>query len=471
MRSHLLFQDKVSILDYFNKHGLLVSPEALDIILARSLGDMIPRLISEDIVSAGYVDEKTVKSILVGKTSTPSENFEVYIPDVRVRSSVDDFRNHFVSKYTKLKKIISTSSSMRGSTDIRSVKKTSGEVKFVGMVSTVEKTKNGHKRIVVEDLEDSVSVILMKSKNLADELILQDEVIGIVGNVSTGQGEAVIFANEIIRPDIPFRMIDETSREPVYVASISDIHVGSKTFRRDDFRKMISWLKSSSDEAQNLKYLVLSGDVVDGIGVYPSQEDDLEIMNPFEQYAKLGEYLSEIPEDITVFVMPGNHDSVRLAEPQPVFSQRIAQSLGRNITLLPNPSTLHLEGKNVLVYHGMSLNDMVELVPGANFETIGKAIEEILKRRHLAPKYGGKTPLIPSPVDYHVIEEVPDIFITGHVHSHALGNYRGVRYVNSSTWQSQTEYQKMMNFSPNPSRLTMFDLNSRTTIVKKFGVD
>jgi DNA polymerase II small subunit len=467
----LLFQDKASILEYFTKHGLLVSPEALDMILSRSLGDLIPRLISEDIVSVGYVDEKAVKKIMTGTIKPQPSDFEVSIPDLKVNSSVDDFRNHFVSKYTKLSRIIATSSSMRGTTDIRSVKKAAGEVKFVGMVSSVDRTKNGHKRIVVEDLEDSISVILMKGKNLADELILQDEVIGIVGSVSNGMGEPVIFANEIIRPDIPFRMIDETSREPVYVASLSDIHVGSKTFRKDDFRRMISWIKSSSGEAANLKYLILSGDVVDGIGVYPSQEDDLEIMNPFEQYAKLGEYLSEIPEDISVFVMPGNHDSVRLAEPQPVFSQKIASSLGRNVNLIPNPYTLHLEGKNVLVYHGMSLNDMVELVPGANFETIGKAIEEILKRRHLAPKYGGKTPLIPSPVDYHVIEEVPDIFITGHVHSHALGNYRGVRYVNSSTWQSQTEYQKMMNFSPNPSRLTMFDLYSRTTIVKKFGED
>lgn len=467
----MLFQDKVSILEYFTKHGLLVSPEALDMILNRSLGDLIPRLISDDVVNAGYVDEKIVKSILIGKKKPQTSDFEVYMPDVKVKSSVDDFRNHFVSKYTKLSKIIATSSSMRGTTDIGSVKKTAGEVKFVGMVSSVDKTKNGHKRLVVEDLEDSIGVILMKGKNLADELILQDEVIGIVGNVSSGQGEPVIFANEIVRPDIPFRMIDETPREPIFVASLSDIHVGSKTFRKDDFRRMISWIKSSSDEAKNLKYLVLSGDIVDGIGVYPSQEDDLEIVNPFEQYAKLGEYLSEIPEDIEVYVMPGNHDSVRLAEPQPVFSQKIADSMGRDVKLLPNPATLHLEGKNILVYHGMSLNDMVELVPGANFETIGKAIEEILKRRHLAPKYGGKTPLVPSPVDYHVIEEVPDIFITGHVHSHAIGNYRGVRYVNSSTWQSQTDYQKMMNFSPNPSILTMFDLNSRTTIVKKFGED
>lgn len=208
--------------------------------------------------------------------------------------------------------------------------------------------------------------------------------------------------------------------------------------------------------------------MVDGIGVYPGQDNDLEILNPYEQYMKLNDYVSEIPRDIHVFIMPGNHDIVRLAEPQPVLPERLRNDFPGNVTFLPNPFNLKLEGKRILLYHGMSLNDMVELIPGLNFDTIGKAVEEILKRRHLAPRYGGKTPLVPGPEDYHVIEEVPDIFITGHVHSHAMGNYRGVRYVNSSTWQNQTDYQKMMNFSPNPSMLTMFDLNSRNYFAKDF---
>ncbi len=463
----MLFQDKPRILQYFNEHGILVSPEALQVILDRSMGDLIPKMLSPEILQAGYIDEGTVRKLLRGDTGVKDQDFEVYFPDIRVNSSVEDFRQMFVSKYTKLKKIVMASSTMRGSVDIKKAKLSIGEVKVIGMVSSVDVTRNGHKRLVIEDMEESVQAILMKDRN-ADELILQDEVIGVVGSVSRGKGDPVIFVKEIIRPDIPYRMMDETKREPVYVASLSDIHVGSKTFRKDDFRAMINWIKSSREEAENLKYLILSGDVVDGIGVYPGQDEDLEILNPLEQYAKLGEYLVEVPEDIHVFVMPGNHDSVRLAEPQPLFSEKIRSLFGRNVTLIPNPYNLRIDRKNILIYHGMSLNDMVELVPGANFETIGKAIDEILKRRHLAPKYGGKTPLIPSKNDYHVIEEVPDIFITGHIHSHYLGNYKGVRYVNSSTWQSQTDYQKMMNFAPNPSKLTLFDLYSKSTIIKDF---
>lgn len=463
-----LFRDKVSILEYFQSHGILISPQALEIILQRSMGGLIPKLVSDKVAASGYIDEKTVRMLLRGEAKTEKMNFEVYLPDIKVNSSVEDFRKMFVSRYEKLRKIVSLSGSLRGSTDIRTAKKTYGEVKIIGMVSSVDVTKNGHKRILLEDMEDSIQAILMKDRGLSNELILQDEVIGVIGSVSRGPGEPVLFPNEIVRPDIPYRTLDESSKDPVFVASLSDIHVGSKTFRKDDFRRLINWVKESREEAEHLKYLILSGDVVDGIGVYPGQEEDLEIINPMEQYARLGEYLNEIPEDITVFVMPGNHDVVRLAEPQPYFSGKLREIFPENAIMLPNPYNLKLEGRNVLLYHGMSLNDMIELVPGANYSSIGKAIEEILKRRHLAPKYGGKTPLIPSPNDYHVIEEVPDIFITGHIHSHYLGNYRGVRYVNSSTWQSQTEYQKMMNFSPNPSIMTMFDLHSRTTVIKNF---
>ncbi len=466
-----IYQDKASILEFFTSRGILLSPGALDMILDRNLGGLIKTMLSDDILDSGYISEKEIKKLMNDTTRDVSRNFEVYIPDVVRNSSAEDFRGYFVNRYEKLRKIISTSAAMRGTLDIKTAKKTQGEVKVVGMISSVSVTKNGHKRMTIEDLEDHMDVILMKGKKSFDEVLLEDEVVGIVGSVSSGKGDRVLFANEIVRPDIPFRVVDEGGADPCYVASLSDIHVGSKTFRKDDFRKMVSWIKSSSEDSQQLKYMILSGDVVDGIGVYPGQENDLELLNPVEQYGMLAELISDIPSDVKIFLMPGNHDVVRLPEPQPKFPDKITAMFPENVVMLPNPYTLHIEKKSVLIYHGMSLNDMVELIPGANFDTIGKAVEELLRRRHLAPKYGGKTPLVPSMEDRHVIEEVPDIFITGHVHSHAVGNYRGVRYVNSSTWQSQTDYQKMMNFSPNPSMLTLFDLNSRGIRIMDFKKD
>ncbi len=466
-----VYGDRSEILAFFKTHGLLVEKGALDLILEKNLGSMINRLLSKEILDAGYLTASQVKNALNITPPSSDRNYEVYLPNVSFKASAEDFRGYFQSRYEKMKKLISASSAMRGTIDIKTLKRPgfdSREVKIVGMVAESSKTRNGHKKLLVEDLEDSIDVIMMKGKKSFDEVILEDEVIGIVGGLSSRSGNYVIFANEIIRPDIPFRVIDEQKTEPVFVGSISDIHVGSKTFRKSDFSRLIKWIKTSDKGAENLKYLVLSGDVVDGIGVYPGQDLDLEVIDPKEQYLLLSEFVNQIPEDISVFITPGNHDIVRLAEPQPILPEELKPHFNSNVVFLPNPYNLVLENKNILVYHGMSLNDMVELIPGMNFTTIGKAVEELLRRRHLAPKYGGKTPLIPSGNDYHVIETVPDIFITGHVHSHAIGDYNGVRYVNSSTWQSQTDYQKMMNFSPNPSMLTLFDLKSRTTIINDF---
>ncbi len=462
-----LIEDRKRVLVYFQEKGIMVTKTALDLILDSSMGELLPKMVTQEVLDAGYLTENDVLK-LIRKPERRKMDFEVYIPDIKAHSSVEDFQEMFTDRYERLKKIIVQSAEMRGTYTIKSAKKTQGKVKIVGMVSEVSTTKNGHKRLLLEDLDDSLIVFLLKGKGMNNELILEDEVLGVVGSISNTGKDPVLFADEVIRPDIPYKMIDEQKKDPVFVASLSDIHVGSKTFRETDFMKMVSWIKSSSEEASQLKYLILSGDVVDGIGVYPGQDKDLEILNPYEQYEKLAEYVNIIPEDVNIFIMPGNHDIVRLAEPQPVFSQKIKNFFNDNVTLLPNPYNLVLENKNVLVYHGMSLNDMIELVPGASYASVGSSIEELLKRRHLAPVYGGKTPIIPSKRDYHVIEQVPDIFITGHIHSFSQGNYRGVRYINASTWQSQTDYQKMMNFSPNPSIMTLFDLNSKTQIIKDF---
>ncbi len=461
-------REKERILEFFHSNGILVAPDALNRIIENNLGPMIRSLLTSEVLDSGYLTEKQILSVLVDSNKTRNPYFEVDYSNLKVKSSAEDFRKYFSDRYEKLKKIILLSSHMRGSLPISKAKRTPGKLKVVGMVSETSVTSNGHRKLLVEDLEDSIQVIIMKKNAIFSELFLPDEVIGIVGSVSSGKGDPVIFADEIVRPDIPNRVVQFEESAPVFVGSISDIHVGSKTFRKDDFRSMIHWLNGGSEESKQLKYLILSGDVVDGIGIYPSQENDLEILNPLEQYSALAELISGIPEDVKVFIMPGNHDTVRLAEPQPCLPEALKKELPDNAFLIPNPCTLTLEKRKVLVYHGMSLNDLVELIPGMNYSTIGDAVKELLKRRHLAPRYGGKTPLIPSAIDYHVIEEVPDVFITGHVHSHAMGEYKSVRYVNSSTWQSQTDYQRMMNFSPNPSILTLFDLNSLNVVKKDF---
>ena len=473
--SSTLFDNREKIISFFQGKGILLDPKALELMIEKSMGSSIVSLYNQEISERGYIEVKDVLRLISKPQKREASLEEIDFSEIKANSSVDDFRRVFVSRYEKLKKIVVTSGKLREVSSISAVKRMpKGYVKIVGMISDITETKNGHKKFRIEDTEDFMDVIIMNKNSLSKELLLNDEVIGVIGSKpeassDRGKSEPVIFANEIIRPDIPDRMIDYTGREPEYVGSISDIHAGSKTFLRDSYSRMIQWIKNSEDESANLKHLILSGDVIDGIGVYPGQENDLEIINPYEQYEYLAEFVNEIPEDIKVYIMPGNHDTVRLAEPQPAFNGKIRDMFSSNVRFLPNPYNLVLNKKNITVYHGMALNDLIELIPGGSMDSVGSAIELMLKRRYMGSSYGGRTPIVPSQVDYHVMEQVPDIFITGHIHGHYTGNYRGVRYVNSSTWQSQTEYQKMMNYSPEPSILTLFDLNSMSVIKKDFS--
>ncbi|MHB1662668.1 MAG: OB-fold nucleic acid binding domain-containing protein, partial [Thermoplasmataceae archaeon] len=312
------FSDKSAVLEFFHSKGILVSPEALESIMEKGMGTLVTRLLSPEIISSGYISENDVMKLVRGEITIDNNIKEINFDEVRTGSSINDFQSLFRNRYEKLKKIIVTSSKIRSASDIKTAKKVGGTVKLVGMVTDIAETRNGHKRLILEDLDESIEAIIMKDNPVKKELILNDEVIGVIGSVSKTGNKPAIFVKEVIRPDIPERVIQSNGKEPLYVASISDIHVGSKTFLKDGFRKMINWIKESGEDAQRLKYLVLSGDVIDGIGVYPGQDHDLEYLNPMDQYAILSDYLREIPEDVQVYVMPGNHDTVRLAEPQPL---------------------------------------------------------------------------------------------------------------------------------------------------------
>ncbi|EQD51014.1 DNA-directed DNA polymerase [mine drainage metagenome] len=59
-----------------------------------------------------------------------------------------------------------------------------------------------------------------------------------------------------------------------------------------------------------------------------------------------------------------------------------------------------------------------------------------------------------------MLETAPDIFVTGHSHTYGVERYRGVLLLNVSTWQGETEYQRMRNIVPVPARAALVDLAS-----------
>ena len=124
-----------------------------------------------------------------------------------------------------------------------------------------------------------------------------------------------------------------------------------------------------------------------------------------------------------------------------------------NVEFVSNPAVVSLDGIKVLIYHGESFNELPMAIKGLSYEKNELMMEELLRKRHLAPIYGERTPLASELEDYLVIEHVPDIFHTGHIHINSYKKYNGIHMINSGTFQTQTDYQKIKNIEPTPAQV------------------
>ena len=390
--------------------------------------------------------------------------------------TTSDFVSYFQDRYDKIAKMLRQRRDLRNNIPVERIRPGQAEVQLIGMVVETQTTRNGHKLIEVEDSTGAVRCLVRADEKqlmaFADTLV-RDEVIGVIGQASN-KGD-LIFLESIIRPDLPRPDPNEKKGAdvPLMAAFLSDIHVGSDTFLDEPWEKMLRWLngegttKRERDAAGRVKYLVLPGDLVDGVGIYPGQQDELTIPDIYDQYGAFGDWLKAIPDWVDVVVQPGNHDASRPAEPQPAFTQDVKDRFDHHdARFLANPSWFSMHGVKTLGYHGSSLIDFATSVTNLEYEKPLPTMKQMLQSRHLAPLYGERTPVAPEHEDYLVINDVPDLFITGHVHVPGIENYRGVQMVNCGTWQSQTLYQKMLNFTPEPAKMPLIDLQTlRGTLV------
>ncbi|ENN96803.1 DNA polymerase II small subunit [Methanocaldococcus villosus KIN24-T80] len=377
--------------------------------------------------------------------------------------SIEDFIKYFRDRYERLKKFIERKAKRKAKA-IKDIRKVEEDVFTVGLVSDVSQRKNGDLLVRIEDLEDEILLILQKDKinngELPDDILL-DEVIGATGMVKNG----VMYVNEIIRPS-PTPKEPKRIDEEIYMCFLSDIHVGSNEFLKKDFEKFIRFLNGETNNGfeerivSRLKYICIAGDLVDGVGVYPGQEEDLYEIDIIKQYEEIANFIEQIPEHIAIIISPGNHDAVRPAEPQPRLPDEITKLFNRdNIYFVGNPCVLNIHDFNTLLYHGRSFDDLVSQVRTASYENPTTIMKELIKRRLLCPTYGGRCPIAPEHKDYLVIDKDIDILHTGHIHINGYGIYRGIVMVNSGTFQEQTDFQKRMGIKPTPSIVPIINLS------------
>ena len=404
---------------------------------------------------------------------------------------VSDFIKHFRNRYNLMKKILQEKSELN---NLISIDKLTGNRDFsiIGIITNKQTTKNKNIILEVEDLTGKAKLLITKNKDdvyqKSKEILLDD----IIGFKCSGSKD-FLYVSDFFYPDCYLKDKKRT-KEDAYVLFISDIHVGSKNFLEKNFNKFTDWLNGqNADEKQKeellkIRYLFVVGDSIDGIGVYPGQEKDLAIKDIREQYEKLAGFYKKIPKHINIIQCAGQHDAVRVAEPQPPVGDDFGKPLYEveNLYLVSNPAVVEIENGNcvingnhkikegikVLMYHGASMhgiiNEIDELRLANAHSTPAKVVKHLLLRRHLAPSHGA-TNYIPCKEDPLLIKDVPDILTTGDLHRTDIGSYNNVLIISNSCWQSMTAFEEKMGNVPDPCKVPILNLRTGEVRILDFG--
>ncbi|MCI4360901.1 MAG: metallophosphoesterase, partial [Thermoplasmata archaeon] len=379
----------------------------------------------------------------------------------------------FSSRFRALARHLRGRPELSGARPVAEIRKTDGSASLIGMVREVRQTPEKHHLIVqVEDDSGVLEILVPRDSAPAQLTFLPDEMVGLVLQMPREHAR-IPRAVAVHRPDVPASRPAARATRPSRTLFLSDLHVGSRSFLSEPWGALVDFLYGRSvkpELAEEIAHVVIAGDLVDGIGIYPNQERDLAIGDVLEQYEELARRLRELPSRLNIVVHPGNHDAVCPSEPQPALPEEFRTKLPANVHSVANPSTFALDGVVVESYHGRSFDDLIPALPGASYSRPTDVMKRMLAMRHLAPMYGGRTPLTPASRDGLVIDPAPDILVTGHAHTFGVDQYRGILLLNASTWQAETEYQRMRNITPVPARAAVVDLRDLSVESFDFSV-
>lgn len=424
------------------------------------------------VIVAGESDKKKEKEGTVKVVSVSP----VQIPKI----TVDDFVKHFRNRFNDLKNIMQERPELKNLVSINKIFGNRQGISIIGMVNDKRVTKNKNIILDVEDLTGRIKVLInYNKKELYEkaEEICMDSVVGFSGS---GNNE-VFFVNEIVFPDV-FLGERKHAPEEEYAVFVSDLQFGSKKFLTEGFERFIDYLNGkfpNTPEAKKIKYLIIGGDLIAGVGAYPNQERDLAIVDLEEQNIRVAELLKSVRKDMKIIIGPGNHDAVRLMEPQPPLDEKYAWPIYdlENVTFIENPAIVNIgardgfPGFNILYYHGFSYpfyaNSVPKLLKAKAMNTPDEIIKYLLKNRHLAPTHNS-VQSFPHEKDTHLIRTAPDIIFSGHVHKSAVSYYNNILIICGSTWESETPYGEKFGNDQDYCKVPLFNLKTRAVKILDF---
>ena len=473
------------VLNYALNKGFQIHPDAFkildDITDVKKLEKIIKEIVKEKTRQKKYQINQNDLETYLGIKDDPNLQSDLKVlsdPTEKITSGegVKGYNAFFSSRFNKLKRIVSDrpeSKKIKSIAVVKSKLQKEWEVEKDVYVCGLLTTRNAERNItklVLEDPSGSIEGIIFDDElqKTAGTLLIDQFVIARVASAKNSG----LMIKDLILPDLPEQKINKSESE-VYAVFLSDLHIGSKYFMEDELVEFVKWISSPDPVARKVRFVLIGGDMVDGVGIYPNQNKELVCQTIEEQLQKAEDLLDKIPKNVKIVIMPGNHDPGRRALPQPAIPQKYNSGLWEreNIEMVGNPALVSLNGVKVLMFHGQSIDDIVKTTPGLSYDRPTDVMKNLLRARHLSPVYGSSTPIAPEVEDLLVIEDVPDIFHVGHVHKAQLDMYKGILLVNSGSWQKQTPFQASVGMVPNPGLAIIVNLKTFQVFHENYSSD
>jgi DNA polymerase II small subunit len=395
--------------------------------------------------------------------------------------NVGDFVNYFRNRFSEMKCFLQDHLDLVNLVSINKLSNNIRNSSLIGIVSSKSITKNKNIILEIEDLTGKIKILINKDKKEIYEKSQDISLDSVLGFRGSGNRE-IFFAEKIVFPEAVLSERKKSNIEE-FAIFIGDLHIGSNKFMEENFLRFIDYLNGkipgTEEEVSKIKYIFIVGDLIAGVGNYPGQEFEISLPDLESHFIKAAELLDKIPKNIEIIFSPGNHDGIRLMEPQPILDEKYAWPIFnlKNITLTTNPSLINIasnsnfEGFNILMYHGYSFFYYADNV---NSLIINKAAHKpelimkyLLKNRHLAPTHGS-VQYFPSERDCHIIREIPDIFIAGHTHKSAVAYCNNILCISVSGWESLTSYMEKRGAKPDFCKVPLLNLKTRSIKILDF---
>jgi len=476
--------DKRDVLKVCMKSGFFLDRGMLEYFVAYE-GDILQVIdglktlgVKDKILSLEVFDRDKNKLGIKSQAVEVERNSIEVLKDIKGNSGkieAGDFVGYFRGRFESIRDVLIKKKGIENLSSIRRIGRENGVFSIVGQVYDKRITKNKNLLIEVEDLTGRGIVLVNRdNKQLferAQRLLLDDILL-----FKCSGSSKMLFASDFIYPNSCLDS-EKFGNEDKFVAFISDLHIGSRGFLESNLVKFVAWLNGEVGDSRTkamalkVKYLVLAGDNIEGVGVYPGQERDLVIKGCRGQYEKLARILGLIRKDVEIVMVPGLHDAVWIGEPQPGITEKWSGGLSKleNLKMLSNPCVVNMGGLDIMVYYGGSLNGFRRLISGGESLDSVDFMKEILKRRHLVPVYGEMDTVVNKVEDDLVLTELPDVFVLGGQHKVKVSNYNNISLISTSCWQSRTDFEIKVGSEPDPCKVPILNLKSREIKILDFS--